>query len=493
MSFDVKGACFKPLVAFCRQVAKIQQTTDLISFVASEKEYIRFCRKITDLDDKFQKQFNVMCQANRICPDDIRRKMRPVASVLGICKRADYYNILGVSPDADEQTIKQAYRKKARILHPDKAGKDAENSDAFIKLHDAYMNLSDSMVRQPSNQPRDGTDDWVENKKILKMSAWGPGFGRFMSWMFVLIGSVIIVFYAFDIYKNGSMTFLQEQLRTHKSNQPELISKKQFGKESRAKTMEIVTIKKLHSNSDSAYETEYETEAAHESKVKLNSKKQADAAVASWAKAKSAAFSQQDRTKSDRAIAYAVKRRSIKKDVFAEAKLRQKQNAQRVQHVGESTSKKRLDRVLNKTSLESAANKKVAKRIDTNEVNYVQEQQRLLTFLKKYTSAYEQKDLSLFCTFFVQDAVEQGKPFDAMLPTYQQTFNKVEALRYQINIRSFTIDYNTKKIMVEGAYTANYRLPEKDWGNSSGTIRMELLDLAGGLMVSKLEYDKGSR
>ncbi len=31
----------------------------------------------------------------------------------------DYYAILGLNPDADEQAIKQAYRKLARQYHPD--------------------------------------------------------------------------------------------------------------------------------------------------------------------------------------------------------------------------------------------------------------------------------------------------------------------------------------------------------------------------------------
>ncbi|MEO0078965.1 MAG: DnaJ domain-containing protein, partial [candidate division WOR-3 bacterium] len=38
----------------------------------------------------------------------------------------DYYQILGVPKDADEKTIKAAYRKLARKYHPDVAENKAE-------------------------------------------------------------------------------------------------------------------------------------------------------------------------------------------------------------------------------------------------------------------------------------------------------------------------------------------------------------------------------
>lgn len=428
MTFVFKGDGFERLVAFCRQVVKIQQTPDLISFVAGERDYVGFCRIITDPDDSFQKRFAAMCQASRMNPDDIRRRMRLVASVLGIYKRVDYYSILGVSPNADEHAIKQAYRKKAQILHPDKAAEDAENGKAFIKLHEAYLHLSDPKVRLFYDQSCDGSGYWVEGEKSLQMPAWSIGFGRLLSWMFVFIGIVIVVLYGLDIYEDGSITFLLEQLRTDQLHEPESISKEQFEKKARAKTIKIVAIKIPHPNSDAAFEED----------------------------------------------------------------LHQKQNML-VPRAGESTSKKTIARVLKKTAKIPAAKKKVVKRIKAQKANNVNQQQRLIDFLKKYTSAYEQKDLHRFRRFFVQDALEGGKPFKDLLPIYQQTFNKVEALRYHIDLKAFTIDNKAKKIKIEGAYTVGYRLPEKDWGNSSGTIRMELLDSSGELMVSRLDYEKGIR
>jgi hypothetical protein len=492
MPFDLKGVRLERLVVFCRQVTRIQQTPDLISFVAGETEHVWFCRIISDSDDKFHKRFAAVCKANRIDAVDIRRQMRLVASVLRIDKQVDYYKTLGVSPDADEETIKQAYRKKALILHPDKAAGDTENGEAFIKLQKAYLHLSDSEMLRLYNQPCDGSGYWVEMEKNAKMPARGVGFGLFLSWMLVSICSVIIVAYAFDIYKNGSITFFSEHLIPRWLNKPESISKNQFDKESKAKAIKIVNRKMPYPNNNAVLETELETAIAPRSMTKVDRKKN-DVIVASLTKARRSVFPRQNKTKSDGPVAQADKNPSVKKAVCEKTNLRQKKKIKVASPANKSTTKKTIARVINKKTLMAYANKDVFKSNKIKKVNYLYDQKRLIAFLDKYTSAYEQKDLNRFKTFFMQDALEQGKPFEALLPTYQQTFNKVEALRYKIDLQSFTIDNRSKKILIEGVYTASYQLPEKDWGNNSGIIRMELLDSSGGLMVSRLEYEMSIR
>ncbi|PWA34815.1 dnaJ domain-containing protein [Artemisia annua] len=52
------------------------------------------------------------------------------------------YEVLGIQMGADKVEIKAAYRKLARIYHPDVASYDS-SADEFMKVHSAYATLSD--------------------------------------------------------------------------------------------------------------------------------------------------------------------------------------------------------------------------------------------------------------------------------------------------------------------------------------------------------------
>ena len=65
----------------------------------------------------------------------------------------NYYEVLGVSKDADENTIKKAYRKLAMKYHPDKNKDNKENAEkSFKKVGEAYGVLSDKEQRQKYDQ-----------------------------------------------------------------------------------------------------------------------------------------------------------------------------------------------------------------------------------------------------------------------------------------------------------------------------------------------------
>jgi molecular chaperone DnaJ len=61
--------------------------------------------------------------------------------------KRDYYEVLGVEKDADEGTIKKAFRKLAIQFHPDKNPGDAEAETKFKEAAEAYEVLSDEDKR----------------------------------------------------------------------------------------------------------------------------------------------------------------------------------------------------------------------------------------------------------------------------------------------------------------------------------------------------------
>jgi molecular chaperone DnaJ len=92
----------------------------------------------------------------------------------------DYYEVLGVSRDADDATIKKAFRRLARELHPDVNTNDPEAEEKFKEAAEAYEVLSDPDRR--ATYDRYGHEG-------LRSGGWSPSYEGF--------GSVSDIFEAF--------------------------------------------------------------------------------------------------------------------------------------------------------------------------------------------------------------------------------------------------------------------------------------------------------
>ena len=66
--------------------------------------------------------------------------------------KRDYYDVLGVSRNADASTIKKAYRKLAKKYHPDTNQGDARAEQMFKEITEAYSVLSDPQKRKLYDQ-----------------------------------------------------------------------------------------------------------------------------------------------------------------------------------------------------------------------------------------------------------------------------------------------------------------------------------------------------
>ena len=66
--------------------------------------------------------------------------------------KRDYYDVLGVSRNADESQIKKAYRKLAKKYHPDTNAGNAEAEQKFKEVTEAYDVLGDKEKRKMYDQ-----------------------------------------------------------------------------------------------------------------------------------------------------------------------------------------------------------------------------------------------------------------------------------------------------------------------------------------------------
>lgn len=72
----------------------------------------------------------------------------------------DYYNILGIEPDASAEEIKTAYRRLVMKFHPDSTEFGRDFAEAEMKIiHEAYKTLSDCDARLRYDSILHGSDN----------------------------------------------------------------------------------------------------------------------------------------------------------------------------------------------------------------------------------------------------------------------------------------------------------------------------------------------
>jgi DnaJ domain len=96
----------------------------------------------------------------------------------------DYYNILGLHSDSTIEEIKQAYRKKARLCHPD-INPDPDAMDHFISITEAYDFLisNHEKIKSDDLAYQQAMEDWRKyrqerSRKCAKVYA-RSSYGKF--------------------------------------------------------------------------------------------------------------------------------------------------------------------------------------------------------------------------------------------------------------------------------------------------------------------------
>jgi DnaJ family protein C protein 3 len=130
--------------------------------------------------DEFEPAIQTLNQAKEHHPSagQIQTLLQKAHTLLKRSKTKDYYKVLDVSRDADERTIKKAYRTLTKKFHPDKAqaqGLSKEESEKkMAAINEAYEVLNDPEKKamfdrgdDPNSQERQGAP--------FQGSPFGPG------------------------------------------------------------------------------------------------------------------------------------------------------------------------------------------------------------------------------------------------------------------------------------------------------------------------------
>ena len=103
-------------------------------------------------------------------PKPFTQEQAQVATEILRCK--DYYKMLDVAKDADDNALKKAYRKKAIKVHPDK-NNAPQACEAFKKINAAMACLSDEKKRRVYDQL--GSVDAFEKRESNAGGGGGGG------------------------------------------------------------------------------------------------------------------------------------------------------------------------------------------------------------------------------------------------------------------------------------------------------------------------------
>lgn len=85
-------------------------------------------------------------------------------------KFRDYYEVLGVSREATEEQVRQAFRKLARKYHPDVNPGDRSAEEKFKEINEAYEVLSDKEKRKRYDQLG---PNWKSGADFTPPPGWG--------------------------------------------------------------------------------------------------------------------------------------------------------------------------------------------------------------------------------------------------------------------------------------------------------------------------------
>ncbi|KIL56237.1 hypothetical protein M378DRAFT_37691, partial [Amanita muscaria Koide BX008] len=147
----------KNMGKFCEELLAMHGCREDPDGLVGHAEFLLAVSTSDDDDSKFDEALRLLEKAFEVTgrsDKKIYSRLSKAQNRRKLLKQKDYYKVLGVARDADGKTIKKAYRKKAKLAHPDKGGSEAK----MATLNEAYEVLSNPELRSKFDMGEDPND-----------------------------------------------------------------------------------------------------------------------------------------------------------------------------------------------------------------------------------------------------------------------------------------------------------------------------------------------
>jgi hypothetical protein len=512
------------LARFVAAVATAGDTPALIQLVAGDTGYLQFCRwalgRAGSAPVGFAGRLEAVCRQAGMDSGRLHARLRPVARVLRLTEedggRPDHYAVLGLAPAADAAAVKRAYRRKARSLHPDTGG--TADSRAFAELQAAYHTLGDAGRRRAYDREAPAADGWREAARRRPDEA--PRRWPFLTGLGLTLALLVAAAFLLDAYER------EAALRSGHPGRPVVTAHAARPDPppppapalSRAALAPEQEPEGPAPKASAGHSAPLETALADAPPPPASGEAQAAAPrlavyVAGPRGAEAARRLAQALTAAGyarpvvRPVSYAGGS-TVRYFHAADGRLARavrplvEQALAREEAPGDVVALKNLGRrypkapagrveiwlnppeppppqALRPEGLEAAAAPAVQNR---------DRGVRLRDFLEDYCRAYTAKDLEAFAAFFLPEALENGQPFQGLLPRYRQNLARMDSLDYRIELERYALNADAGSLSLEGIFLARCRLVGEEVRENRGRIAMELVEAGEGFRVRRLEY-----
>lgn len=390
----------------------------------------------------------------------------------------NYYEILDVSPTASTEEVRKKWLSLVKAYHPDAIGD--EGLDITKKLNEAYEVLGDSAKRSRYDAR------YLPDMPILVVSPWVEHASKKSFYLFPLIlVALVSTFYLI----NSNLSFrsamkkdrVVERIEDGKRDvhlYVKQISPAKNGGEKKSAALSYPEIKGKAFVAGEFLETESLRERYQKATSSLGLPSEQQSEIETVAGTTSVSDTEEieitgKSPEKEEVIALGEKNQTEQKIEIADKTVPEEIKGE-VAAIGEKSSRSKY----------SGGGSKVVSYPD-RKVLY----SSLYSFVSEYVSAYKDRDLNRFISFFEPGAKENGIEISRAFSPYADNFSSLEILKYDVRINGISFNYKGDGASTKANFVVVFRRKDEDkTKSSSGTINWLLYRQYNGWKIKEVDY-----